>query len=280
MSERYDFMREEVILNELSTTGRVLVNDLAAKLGVSTVTVRKDLDSLEQRALLRRVRGGAVVASSGEEGAFSERLRRDSTNKRELAREVATLVHDGDVITVDSSTTSYYLAHELLDRRDLMVITSGMRAALLFMEHSTATVVVPGGVLRRASGSMVGAFSNVLEGRGRIAKGFFGVATLSTRLGLLELSSEEAETKRSLLNACDAVYVTLASSKIGSFGLHSFAEGNQVTGIFTDERADDSFLRDWAALGVPVTRVAGTGELLDHSERSIVAVAGRNGTGS
>ena len=273
MSERYDFVREEVILSELTSSGRVMVNDLAQKLGVSTVTIRKDLDSLESRQLLRRVRGGAVAAAAGEEGAFSDRMRRDASVKRELAKHVATVVNDGDVIALDSSTTSYYLAQELLDRRDLMVITYGMRAATLFMDHSSATVVVPGGVLRRASGSLVGAFTNVLEGRGRITSGFFGLASLSTSLGMLELSMEEATAKRSLIAACDQVYVTLPSSKINSFGLHSYATAEDVTAIFTDERASDEFVADWAASDVPVVRVAGTGAIIENGERSIDAFA-------
>jgi len=252
--ERYDFVREEGILHELTSSGRVRVNDLAARFGVSAVTIRKDLDSLEQRALLRRVRGGAVISPVGDEGAFSVRLREEASTKREIARRAATLVHDGDVIAIDSSTTAYYLAQELLDRRDLMVVTYGMRSATLFMDHSTATVVMPGGVLRRASGSMVGAFSNVLMGRGRIATGFFGVATLSTHLGLLELSSEEAATKRSLIGACNAVYGLFTSSKIGAFGLHAFAEPSQLTGLFTDDGTDDDFVAEWASAGVPVFR--------------------------
>ena len=255
MPERSDFVREEVILHELTSRGRVRVNDLATRFGVSAVTIRKDLNALEQRALLRRVRGGAVLTPIGEEGAFSDRLRQEAPAKREIGRRAAALVHDGDVIAIDSSTTAYYLAQELLDRRDLMVVTYGMRSATLFMDHSNATVVMPGGVLRRASGSMVGAFSNVLMGRGRIATGFFGVATLSTHLGLLELSSEEAATKRSLIGACDAVYGLVTSSKVGAFGLHAFAEPGQLTGLFTDERTGDDFVAEWAAVGVPVTRV-------------------------
>jgi Transcriptional regulators of sugar metabolism len=273
LSERYDFVREEVILHELTSNGRVMVNDLAERLGVSAVTIRKDLGLLEQRSLLRRVRGGAVVTSTGDEGAFSERLRTDSNIKREIGRRVAALVSDGDVIAIDSSTTCFYLAQELLDKHDLMVVTSGMRAATLFMDHSNATVVMPGGVLRRASNSMVGAFSNILEGRGRINKGFFGVATLSQQLGMLELSNEEAETKKSLIGACDAVYGLFASSKIGGFGLHSFAGPSQISGLFTDEHAGRDFVSQWAAMGVPVTLVEGTGAILENSLHSIESVA-------
>jgi DeoR/GlpR family transcriptional regulator of sugar metabolism len=202
-------------------------------------------------------------------------MRRDSTAKRLLAQEVATLVNDGDVIALDSSTTSFYLAHEILERNDLIVVTYSLRTATLLMEHSTATVVMPGGVLRRASGALIGAFSNVLEGRGRINKGFFGLAATSLQLGLLELVAEEATTKRSLLEACDEIYVTVPSSKINGFALHSFARPDEITRLFTDELATDEFVADWEAAGATVTRVLDSGDAIAASKRSIDAVKAR-----
>jgi DeoR/GlpR family transcriptional regulator of sugar metabolism len=85
MTEDLD-AREEVILHDLRAEGRVSVRKLSSQLGVSEVTIRKDLDALSERALLRRVRGGAV-------------------------------------------TTSYYLAQEIAQRQDLIVVTSALRAA-------------------------------------------------------------------------------------------------------------------------------------------------------
>ena len=80
---------------------------------------------------------------------------------------------------MDASTTCYYLAEKLLERRDLMVITNGLKTATLFLEKSSAMVMMPGGVLRRSAGSMVGPFGDVLAARGTIDKGFFGVKGLS-----------------------------------------------------------------------------------------------------
>ncbi|HEY2645111.1 MAG TPA: DeoR/GlpR family DNA-binding transcription regulator [Galbitalea sp.] len=270
MSDRIDVVREEVILHELRATGRVIVRDLADRLGVSEVTIRKDLDALEERSLLRRVRGGAVT-QTGEEGAFADRMRVDSGVKRAIAQHVASLIQDGDSIAIDSSTTSYYLAQEIVDREDLIVVTFGLRAAVVLLEQSNATVVLPGGVVRRASGGLVGPFSDVLEGRGRLNKGFFGTATVSNTRGMLELSSDEAATKRALVACCDEVHVSFASSKIGKFGLHSYASPADITQLHTDELASDEFVSEWTARGVGVTRVPGTGAIIDASRRSIAA---------
>ena len=112
MASLDEFSREQVILSALRTTGRVAVNDLAARFGVSSVTVRKDLDALERRSLLRRVRGGAVSLGASDEGSFEARFTDSRDRKQAIAKAAAAAVRDGDVIAIDSSTTAFYLAQE------------------------------------------------------------------------------------------------------------------------------------------------------------------------
>lgn len=247
-----EFSREQAILLELESAGRVSVNDLAARFGVSTVTVRKDLDALERRSLLRRIRGGAVSTGGSDEGAWSMRARHSLDAKQAIAKAVAPMVRNGDVIALDSSTTCYALAQELLDRRNLVVVTNGLRSATLFMEESDAMVIVPGGVLRRSAESMVGPIGDLLSGRGRINKGFFGLVGLSTKLGLLEVSVDEAHTKAFIAGVCNEVYGLFDSSKATRFGLHSFAPTERINGLFTDDGIADDVVREWHEAGVDV----------------------------
>lgn len=247
-----EFQREQRILAALQASGRVLVNELAEEFGVSTVTVRKDLDALEQRSLVRRIRGGAVSTSPTDEGAFDMRTRHAAQAKEAIGRRVAPAVEHGDVIAMDSSTTCFYLAHELLDRRNLVVVTNGLRVANLFMERSTAMVLMPGGVLRRSAGSMVGPIGDILAGRGRIDKGFFGVVGLSTTHGLMDLAVEEAQTKKFLAQACRQVFAVFDSTKADRFALHSFADVEQVSALYTDSGVSASFVQEWKALDIDV----------------------------
>lgn len=270
--------RTERILDVLAASGSVRVSRLAKEFGVSPVTIRKDLDALERQQYLRRTRGGAVQVPVGEEGAFDERLRRESAAKKAIARQAAALVRDGDVIALDSSSSAYYLATQLLRKQGLVVITQSLPSATLLMERSTATVVVPGGTLRRESSAFVGSFSDVLRGRGRIAKAFVGVVGLSPELGLLELAADEAESKAQILEASDEVYALFDSSKIGKFGLHSFIRPDRVTGIFTDSRATPEFVAEWSALDIAVERVPfpdddATGSALVAAKRGAPAEA-------
>src|SRR5919107_5620274 len=232
-----EFSREQAILTALRSNGRVGVADLAERFRVSTVTVRKDLDSLERRSLLRRVRGGAVGVGGSDEGAFEMRLRDSRERKQAIARAAAASVRDGDVIAIDSSTTAFYLARQIVDRRNLMVVTNGLRRALLLMEQSSARVLVLGGVLRRSAGSLVGPLGDVVSSRGRIAKGFFGLVGLSVVHGLMDISAEEAQTKHVMAAACDEVHGLFDSSKITGFGLHPFAGSERVAALWTDDEA-------------------------------------------
>lgn len=262
-----EFAREQAILDALRSAGSVSVNTLAASFGVSTVTVRKDLESLERRTLLRRVRGGAVSVGASDEGMFEMRLRHAATSKHAIAKAVAPLVQDGDVIALDSSTTTFYLAQELVERRNLVVITNGLRLALLFMQQSSARVLVTGGVVRRSAGSLVGPIGDVLAGRGRIAKGFFGVVGISTQHGLMDISVEEAQTKRFMADACDKVYGLFDASKMDGFGLHAFVDPDNIAGLFTNDAVRSDFTNEWGERGVPVTAVP--------TAAAAVATAGR-----
>lgn len=247
-----EFSREQVILATLRTSGRVAVAELAERFGVSSVTVRKDLDALERRSLLRRVRGGAVGLGASDEGSFEARFTDSRDRKQAIARAAAASVRDGDVIAIDSSTTAYYLAQEIVDRRGLLVVTNGLRLAMLLMEQSTARVLVLGGVLRRSAGSLVGPIGDVLESRGRVGKGFFGLVGLSAAHGLMDVSAEEARTKQVMAAACDEVHGLFDSTKIDGFGLHSFAPADRVTGLWTDDEARPAFVTEWRDRDVAV----------------------------
>lgn len=256
MASLDELQREQEIMVALESSGQVLVTELAYRFGVSAVTIRKNLDALERRSMLRRVRGGAVSVGTTDEGSFAQRLCHRADAKQAIARAAAPLVHSGEVIAMDASTTCFYLAHELLERRDLVVVTNGMRAASLFMEQSTAMVLMPGGVLRRSAGSMVGPIGDLLAGRGRIDRGFFGVVGLSAERGLMDIVAEEAQTKSYLAAACSRVYGLFDSSKAGRFALHSFAATSQVEALYTDDGIDPDLVGEWRELGVPTHAVA------------------------
>ncbi|MFV0432718.1 MAG: DeoR/GlpR family DNA-binding transcription regulator [Leucobacter sp.] len=246
--------RDERILSALEGRELVTVGELADRIGVSEVTIRKDLDSLARRTLVERVRGGARLRGA-EEGPLNLRLGYRSAAKRAVARRAAELVEPNTVIALDSSSTGYYLALELASRNDVTVVTNSLRVATQLGEHSELEVVVLGGSIRRTSFSTVGFPPELLRGFGRIGIAFFGVSALSTETGLLERSFSEAETKRAIASAAERVVGLFDSSKAGGFGQHRIVRAEKVSRLITDEGFSGAEAQPWREIGVPVDRV-------------------------
>ena len=100
--------------------------------------------------------------------------------------------------------------------------------------------------------------------RGRISTGFFGVVGISTMHGLMEMSAEEAQTKRFLADSCERVIGLFDSGKVGGFGLHSFAAVKDITAMYTDDKVPATLATEWETLGVPVHLIPS-----DHPPRPI-----------
>ena len=152
--------RRDQILAYLSARDRTSVGDLSQVLGVSEVTVRKDLDQLEAQGVLTRVHGGAVVSGRGRlERYFAAREQEHLEEKRRIAQAAAALVQSGQRIFLDASTTALQVARLIKDREDLVVVTNGLYTALELNFCAGITTIVVGGTMRHRSSSLVGSFS-------------------------------------------------------------------------------------------------------------------------
>ena len=224
----------------------VTVGELATIFGVSEVTVRSDLAALAHRGLIARIRGGARALQRGQsEVAFDVRLRVQEQSKRAVAAAAAALVGDGEAIALDSSTTAFYIAQQLRDKHELVVVTNGLRVAGALADAPGVSVIVPGGVLRPAAMSLVGDFATAVLRSTRIGKGFFGARGVSVDRGLMDLNPEEVRFKRELAAACEQVVGVFDHTKWERSALLSFVPAERVNAIVTDEGAPTELLNVW-----------------------------------
>jgi len=224
----------------------VTVGELATTFGVSEVTVRSDLAALAHRGLIARIRGGARALQRGQsEVAFDVRLRVQEQSKRAVAAAAAALVGDGEAIALDSSTTAFYIAQQLRDKHELVVVTNGLRVAGALADAPGVSVIVPGGVLRPAAMSLVGDFATAVLRSTRIGKGFFGARGVSVDRGLMDLNPEEVRFKRELAAACEQVVGVFDHTKWERSALLSFVPAERVNAIVTDEGAPTELLNVW-----------------------------------
>ncbi|WJV50486.1 DeoR/GlpR family DNA-binding transcription regulator [Streptomyces flavofungini] len=278
MSENQNLLAEQrraLILDEVRRRGGVRVNELTRKLGVSDMTVRRDLDALARLGVLEKVHGGAVpvAEASTHEPGFEAKSGLELSAKEDIARTAATLVAPSTAIALSGGTTTYALAHQLLDVPDLTVVTNSVRVADVFhsaqrssgQRQGAATVVLTGGV-RTPSDSLVGPVADQAIAALHFDVLFLGVHGISAEAGLSTPNLAEAETNRRLVQSARRVVVVADHTKWGTVGLSSFATLGQVDTLVTDAglparaRAEISEqLRRLLVAGAPADAVDTTG---------------------
>lgn len=246
VSENQNLLAEQrraLILDEVRRRGGVRVNELTRKLGVSDMTVRRDLDALARQGVLEKVHGGAVpvVEASTHEPGFEAKSGLELTAKEDIARAAAELVAPGSAIALSGGTTTFALAHRLVDVPDLTVVTNSVRVADVFHaaqrttgpRQGAATVVLTGGV-RTPSDSLVGPVADQAIAALHFDVLFLGVHGISVEAGLSTPNLAEAETNRRLVQSARRVVVVADHTKWGVVGLSSFAALEQVDTVVTD----------------------------------------------
>src|SRR5215471_5512747 len=244
------------VLRMLETRDSVAVAELAEVFSVSEVTVRSDLTALAHQGLVARVRGGVRALSKGQsEVGFDLRLRLEVERKRAIARAAAQLVGEGEAIALDASTTAYYLALELRNKRELVVVTNGLLVATALADAPGITVIVTGGALRLSAMSLVGDLGTDVLRTTRINKGFLGARGLSLERGLMDLNPDEVRIKQEMADACEQVYGIVDGTKWHRSALLSFTPTDRLAMVVTDSTAPSAEVERWRDAGVEVLAV-------------------------
>jgi len=255
--------RQERIVGLLAEEGRVRVADLAARFGVSTVTIRKDLALLEGEARLSRTHGGAIVMRStgAAEPSFEirERLQRDQ--KVAIGAAAASLINDGESIAFDASTTALYVARQLLGREwhHLTVVTNSIRIALELAGKTGISVVMLGGRVRSEALSVVGPLGDAVFRRVNVQKAFVGAVGLTLDVGLTDAMEDEAQIKRSMVTAAREVYALVDHTKWGRAAAATFCRIDGLTGVVADAEAPADLVAGLRARGIDVVLVEAGG---------------------
>ncbi|MGI9860805.1 DeoR/GlpR family DNA-binding transcription regulator [Moorella naiadis] len=246
--------RRKIIIDKISSGTPLSVTDLSRELGVSPMTIRRDLSSLEKEGLLARTHGGAVPVSGGseEEPSFNEKKDKFPAEKLAIARKAAELVQDGDTILLNAGTTVTALAQLLKDRQHLTVVTNTVNIAMELAQSEGINLVLTGGNMRTRSYAMVGSLTEKVLREVHVQKAFLGVNGISIEHGLTTPNMTEAHTNSLMVQAADAIIVLADHSKIGRVALSRFASIGDVTTLITDSAAPPEFIEELARRGVDV----------------------------
>ena len=233
--------RQEAILREVDRTGGVRVSELVGTLGVSDMTVRRDIEVLASNGLVLKVHGGAaaLVGRSADEPGFQVKSGLNPVPKSAIARVVAGLISPGSSVAISAGTTTYAVAQELLNVPDLTVVTNSPRVAELLhtAQREHLTVVLTGGV-RTPSDALAGPVADTTLGSLHVDTLILGVHGLDPVAGLTTPNLIEAATNRALIATARRVIVVADKSKWGVIGLSTFATLDQVDVLVTTAGLD------------------------------------------
>jgi DeoR/GlpR family transcriptional regulator of sugar metabolism len=229
--------RQAFILERVREDGAVKVADLVRELGVSDMTVRRDLEILDERGLLEKVHGGATIlpGSALFEPTFAAKARLNQAEKDAIADAAAALVEPGMAIAISAGTTTYALAQRLADIPSLTVVTNSIRVTDVL--HHTGrpdqTIILTGGV-RTPSEALVGPFAVAAIRTVHVDLVFVGVHGMDPVSGFTCPNILEAETDRALIEAGRRLVVVADHTKWGVIGISSIARFDQVDVLITD----------------------------------------------
>ncbi|WP_318375519.1 DNA-binding transcriptional regulator YciT [Enterobacter sp.] len=226
--------RQQIILQMVIDQGRVSVAELAKTTGVSEVTIRQDLNTLEKQSYLRRTHGYAVPLESDD---VETRMMSNFTLKRELAAFAASLVSPGETVFIENGSSNALLARALADEKDITIITVSAYIAHLLKE-TACEVILLGGIYQKKSESMVGPLTRQYVQQVHFSKAFIGIDGWQPETGFTGRDMMRADVVNAVLEkSCEAIVLT-DSSKFGAVHPYTLGPMGRFNRVITDEKLD------------------------------------------
>ncbi|MGW0034456.1 DeoR/GlpR family DNA-binding transcription regulator [Streptomyces sp. NPDC003314] len=241
--------RRDHLLDLLARRGKIVAKDVAAELGISEDTVRRDLRDLAGEGLCQRVYGGALPVSPAV-ADYGTRQSVAPDGKRKVASAAAGLVQPGGTVILDGGTTALAVARAFPKDLTCTVITHSPTIAVALLDHPRVEVFMLGGRLFKHSAVTCGAAA--VEAAQNVSADLFllGVSGVHPEAGLTTGDAEDAAMKRALAARAADTYVLASSEKIGTASRYRVLPWEEISGLITDAGPHDPVVEQLAANGV------------------------------
>lgn len=253
--------RLENILDIISTQGGILVSDLAEKFGVSSSTIRLDLSLLEDRSLITRTHGGAMLRKEfrlnpiAGSGSITERSDLFRPEKKAIGRAAAALIKDGDTLLIDGGSTTSCVVDFLLEKKNLTVITNSLIIMQKMYLLPTISLYMLGGMSFSKHGVTIGPMTNEALKKFSPSKTIIGIDGLSVEKGLMAADPATptvASVKVDMVKISSELIVVCDHSKLDQVCPMTIAPIESVDYLITDQYAPESIVRSIRTRGVQV----------------------------
>jgi len=246
--------RHQQILELIKKEGSIKVNDLCTDFNVSSVTIRKDLQFLEDRNLLYRTHGGATLSNPYiADRHVDEKVALQAAEKHRIGEFAAKLIEPNDCILIASGTTVQFFAKNIFAKDSLTVVTSALNVALELMNHQNVEVIQLGGIMRKTSASVTGVYAENLLKDFSCSKLFLGVDGIDLEFGLTTSNMMEALLNKKMIEASQKTIVLVDSSKFGKRGFGKICGLEDIEQIITDSNISEHTVNTLESMSVEVT---------------------------
>jgi DeoR family transcriptional regulator of aga operon len=249
--------RRRRICEFLRADGRVTVEALATRFGISQVTIRADLSALESAGALIRTHGGALPREQDEDEPLGVKQLQHHTEKVRIAQAAIALMEDGETIILDSGTTTAEIARALrkADFKSINVITNALNVAALLVDTAFVRLIVPGGILRRESNSLSGPMAEAALANLQADRLYLGADGLDPESGVMTPHIREAELNAKMIRISRQIVVVADSSKLVRRNISVIAKAEQIHMLITDRAAPAKAVDAFRRQGVDVRLV-------------------------
>ncbi len=244
--------RHKKILELLSDNEEVSVQAMAEKLQVSSVTIRQDLNLLEEQGLLKRVHGGAILKDADN---LDIRMAIHYDTKLRIARKAAGFVKPGETVLLESGSINALIAREIVKKDHVTIITTNLYIARQFRDEPNARIVVAGGIYQHVSESLVGSITRLSIDHLNFNKAFLGIDGFTRETGFTSRDLLRADISSYIIRKGRQNFIVSDSSKFGQLELTTICHPAEIDYVITDKGLDDVFDRPLLAKGVKVVRV-------------------------
>ena len=250
--------RQKLILEYLKQNRKATTNELSEMLGVSTTTIRTDLNQMDKEKLLTKTHGGALYHDNsadnkeltGKAYFFHERALENKKEKEAIAANAIHMVKDHMCIFLDASSTAYTLGMKLTGFTELTVITNGIDLALALKDIPGITVILTGGIVTSASSSIEGLLGVDLLQKIHTDIAFDSARGFSVENGLTDFSIYEADLKRMCIKASAKTIALIDHTKFDTSSISSYASIDDLNLVITDSGLSENTKEIYEKAGV------------------------------
>lgn len=247
--------RRQLIKDRLNISGSIKVDELAEELGVTQMTIRRDLDKLEAESFLKRTHGGAVLADRLlDEEEYDTRKEKNIDAKKRIAEKASEMIQDDSTILLDAGTTTYELAQIIKNRKGLVVITGDLKIASLLYKTDNDVHFI-GGRIEKKTGTVMSTECLAFIEQVNIDYAFIGGSAISNKYFLTTPTFDKAKLKSKVMETADKSILLVDNSKFGIKSLVKIAHIKEFDTIVTDVTFEESVKEELEEAEVEVIRV-------------------------